>query len=351
MAIGRISGPMLKADLLREGVDLAFETDLLYLDVNNNRIGINKTNPEFDLDVAGTVRVPSIEITSIANIGNITISGNTIDSNIDVLELGTEDTVVYQKKINIDDIEIESNVIRTITPDTNLELRPTENAIVEIFSDTNVYGDIFITGNITTEGDIIIGDNRLEDTVVFNAKLDSDLIPTTTDTFNLGSTTKRWNTLFAKEIYVDTIDIEQLLTTEKISVDDIEIDNNEIKTVTANTDLKLTAQGTGRVNIENFAIKDNIITNIVSNSITVFSNTNNGYFKIGGARGFVVPVGNNLQRPDQAFREAGMIRFNTDDQRLELFNGSVWGSVAGPQAGITAAQAQDIAVELVLMLG
>lgn len=351
MAIGRISGPMLKADLLREGVDLAFETDLLYLDVNNNRIGINKTNPEFDLDVAGTVRVPSIEITSIANIGNITISGNTIDSNVDVLELGTEDTVVYQKKINIDDIEIESNVIRTITPDTNLELRPTENAIVEIFSDTNVYGDIFITGNITTEGDIIIGDNRLEDTVVFNAKLDSDLIPTTTDTFNLGSTTKRWNTLFAKEIYVDTIDVEQLLTTEKISVDDIEIDNNEIKTVTANTDLKLTAQGTGRVNIENFAIKDNIITNIVSNSITVFSNTNNGYFKIDGARGFVVPVGNNLQRPDQAFREAGMIRFNTDDQRLELFNGSVWGSVAGPQAGITAAQAQDIAVELVLMLG
>lgn len=351
MAIGRISGPMLKADLLREGVDLAFETDLLYLDVNNNRVGINKTNPEFDLDVAGTVRVPSIEITSIANIGNITISGNTIDSNVDVLELGTEDTVVYQKKINIDDIEIESNVIRTITPDTNLELRPTENAIVEIFSDTNVYGDIFITGNITTEGDIIIGDNRLEDTVVFNAKLDSDLIPTTTDTFNLGSTTKRWNTLFAKEIYVDTIDIEQLLTTEKISIDDIEIDNNEIKTVTANTDLKLTAQGTGRVNIENFAIKDNIITNIVSNSITVFSNTNNGYFKIDGARGFVVPVGNNLQRPDQAFREAGMIRFNTDDQRLELFNGSVWGSVAGPQAGITAAQAQDIAVELVLMLG
>lgn len=351
MAIGRISGPMLKADLLREGVDLAFETNLLYLDVNNNRIGINKTNPEFDLDVAGTVRVPSIEITSIANIGNITISGNTIDSNVDVLELGTEDTVVYQKKINIDDIEIESNVIRTITPDTNLELRPTENAIVEIFSDTNVYGDIFITGNITTEGDIIIGDNRLEDTVVFNAKLDSDLIPTTTDTFNLGSTTKRWNTLFAKEIYVDTIDVEQLLTTEKISVDDIEIDNNEIKTVTANTDLKLTAQGTGRVNIENFAIKDNIITNIVSNSITVFSNTNNGYFKIDGARGFVVPVGNNLQRPDQAFREAGMIRFNTDDQRLELFNGSVWGSVAGLQAGITAAQAQDIAVELVLMLG
>ena len=41
MAIGRISGPLLKANLLRQGVNLAFENDLLVLDVNNNRVGIN----------------------------------------------------------------------------------------------------------------------------------------------------------------------------------------------------------------------------------------------------------------------------------------------------------------------
>jgi hypothetical protein len=34
MAVGRITGTLLKANLLRDGVDLAFETDLLYLDVN-----------------------------------------------------------------------------------------------------------------------------------------------------------------------------------------------------------------------------------------------------------------------------------------------------------------------------
>ncbi len=32
MAIGRISGPLLKSNLIRDGVNLAFETDLLYLD-------------------------------------------------------------------------------------------------------------------------------------------------------------------------------------------------------------------------------------------------------------------------------------------------------------------------------
>ena len=41
MAVGRISGPLLKENLLRNGIDLAFETNLLYLDVNNQKIGIN----------------------------------------------------------------------------------------------------------------------------------------------------------------------------------------------------------------------------------------------------------------------------------------------------------------------
>jgi len=48
MAVGRISGPLLKANLLRNGVDLAFETDLLYLDVNNSRIGVNTAAPAYD---------------------------------------------------------------------------------------------------------------------------------------------------------------------------------------------------------------------------------------------------------------------------------------------------------------
>ena len=49
--LGRITGPLLEANLLRNGVDLAFETTLLYIDVNDDSIGINK-NPSsvYDLD-------------------------------------------------------------------------------------------------------------------------------------------------------------------------------------------------------------------------------------------------------------------------------------------------------------
>ena len=45
MAIGRITGSVLKSNLTRNGVDLAFETNLLYLDVTNSRVGIGTSSP------------------------------------------------------------------------------------------------------------------------------------------------------------------------------------------------------------------------------------------------------------------------------------------------------------------
>ena len=55
MAIGRITGSVLKSNLTRNGVDLAFETNLLYLDVTNSRIGIGTSEPSTALHVNGTI--------------------------------------------------------------------------------------------------------------------------------------------------------------------------------------------------------------------------------------------------------------------------------------------------------
>jgi hypothetical protein len=61
MAIGRISGQMLKANLLRSGTDLAFETNLLVLDVSNSRVGIGTATPATKLHINSTdaLRLPS----------------------------------------------------------------------------------------------------------------------------------------------------------------------------------------------------------------------------------------------------------------------------------------------------
>jgi len=76
MAIGRISGAMLKANLERLGTDIAFETDLLYIDVINDRIGINTSSPTASLQV-----------------DNITISGSNIRSTSGDLNLGAVEDI------------------------------------------------------------------------------------------------------------------------------------------------------------------------------------------------------------------------------------------------------------------
>ena len=60
MAIGRISGSVLKSNLTRNGVDLAFETNLLYLDVTNSRVGIGTSEPSTALDVSGTITATAL---------------------------------------------------------------------------------------------------------------------------------------------------------------------------------------------------------------------------------------------------------------------------------------------------
>jgi hypothetical protein len=83
MAIGKIKGPMLYDDLARQGVDLSFDGNLLYLDVTARRLGVGTTSPQYGLDVPANVRV-----------ANLTILGNTITSNTGRIGLGSVSSVV-----------------------------------------------------------------------------------------------------------------------------------------------------------------------------------------------------------------------------------------------------------------
>jgi hypothetical protein len=214
MAVGRISGPLLKQNLLREGVDLAFETDLLYLDVNNNRIGINKTNPQFDLDVNGIVRTPTVEATTFADITGVQFSGDTISTTNSTLTIGTGDNVVYQNRLEIDDINLENNVISTDNTNANIEFRPNGTGSVEVHSDMNVTGNIFATGNITADGEITIGDADT-DFITFNAEVNSNIIPDIDNTYNLGSDPdlggKQWGDVYVQNFFAGTIDTTGLI--------------------------------------------------------------------------------------------------------------------------------------------
>ena len=106
MAIGRISGPMLKANLERLGTDLAFETDLLYLDVTNGRIGIKNASPTVALDVTGSAKISSdLTVTGLSDLGNIRLGNNTIsatvlDSNL-ILEANGTGTIELDSDVSV----------------------------------------------------------------------------------------------------------------------------------------------------------------------------------------------------------------------------------------------------------
>tara|TARA_E500000178_G_C17034627_1_gene762649 strand:- start:2374 stop:6153 length:3780 start_codon:yes stop_codon:yes gene_type:complete len=186
MAVGRISGPLLKSNLIRNGIDLAFETDLLYLDVNNQRVGIKTTSPQHELDVNGTTRTTNLTVTNRADIGDVTVQGNTISTTQNFLNLGTLDTVIYQNKLRVDSVDIENNVISTNSSNANLDLAPNGTGTVEVLSNMNVTGNLHATGNITADGDITLGDADT-DNIVLNAEIASDIIPDQTNTYQLGS--------------------------------------------------------------------------------------------------------------------------------------------------------------------
>jgi len=196
MAVGRISGPLLKSNLIRNGIDLAFETDLLYLDVSNQRIGVKNSSPQYDLDITGTMRSTNISVDNNLDIANINITGNTISTSQTYLNLGTLDNIVYQNKARIDGIDIQGNVISTNDSNSNLEFRPNGTGEVHVHSDMNVTGNIHATGNISADGDIIIGDADT-DSITINAEIGSDLIPDQTDTFKIGEAGKIWSEVHA----------------------------------------------------------------------------------------------------------------------------------------------------------
>jgi len=183
MAIGRISGPLLKWNLIRDGVNLAFETDLLYLDVVNSRIGINTATPQYQLDLVGTARTTNLEVLNQIEVGNFTLTGNTISSNLPTISFiasGGEATA-YHSRLTVNDIEIHGNKISTTVSNSNLELDPSGTGKVDIQSATDITGNLAVDGNISATGNITIGGNliigdALSDTITINASIRSDLM-------------------------------------------------------------------------------------------------------------------------------------------------------------------------------
>ena len=98
MAINRIAGQTLQSELLRDGENLAIQdtaldTPVLYVDIGNSRVGVNRDDPTVALDVSGNVLSNNISTGNVSAsnvvVGNILIpsSGNVDVGNVNIANL------------------------------------------------------------------------------------------------------------------------------------------------------------------------------------------------------------------------------------------------------------------------
>ncbi len=232
VALGRIGGPLLDSNLKRKNAgtgeeNLAFgntslvNPTVLYLDVINGRVGINTDTPTHPLNVSN-IRTTNLIVPTQTEIENFVITTNTIqnistaitispdqttDPVIDMVKIGTYDYGSSVAYLNISD-----QLIENINNNSNIEISPNGLGAVNITtSKLYVDGNFTATGNINWDGSLITLGSNDSDNVVFNADVNSNIVPNINETYDLGTALKRWNTIYTEDFPVDNLNLDSAI--------------------------------------------------------------------------------------------------------------------------------------------
>lgn len=350
--LGRISGKLLKDNLTRNGINLAFETDLLYLDVVNKRIGVTTATPTHDLHVNGTTHTTNLIVDGTsAKIGNVIFNTDgSISTQVGTLHIvptGDETIVIEHDRVITDTLDINDNYIAGLVPGRNIELRPNGSGITNISANSYVNGDVAVTGSIFANTDVnikgilTIGDT-IFDTVTVVPDFSQSIIPGDNNLYDLGTDIKRWRNLYIQ----DNAIIPEFISSTVTVSNQMYIAGNSITSLQSNDDLFLTSNE-GTVTLEKISFKDDTITNLLDSAIRI-SSTGNGYLQFAGSFGILIPAGTTEERVGNA---VGDTRWNTDLDYMECFDGTVWQVATGGGATVTQELMEDFGHRYTLIFG
>jgi hypothetical protein len=364
--LGRISGPLLDANLNRLGVDLTFRNysssdDLLYLDVTNNRIGVNKTPAAHRAEIDGTTRTTNLIATTSGDIATITLNGNTFSTDIVstiIIRPNQTSPLVTMDNMIAGNLDFKDNIIKNASVNGSITLDPNGTGITDIQSSTTINGNLGVTGNFRIDGNlqkngnIIVGDT-IYDTVTVVPDFTQSLIPGAHLTYDLGkelgdSTTGRWRKIYAHfNTDIGNLQFNDLTIGNQLT---IESGAPSISTPLSNDSVILNS-ATGNIDIERIRFNGDTITNLDPTAFTLES-TGIGYVRFVGDNGLVIPSGTDATRAVSP--EVGETRWNTQvplSQYLECFDGTVWNTSTGPGATVTQTGMEDLSNVYILILG
>ena len=360
--LGRIGGQVLTDNLLRAGVDLAFETNLLYLDVNNKRIGIKDTTAVYDLDVNSNVKTTDLIVDTQLAIQNLRInSPETITTSVGGIDVFIAGSELFHDRLITNNLVFDGNLISS-TNNSNIVLDPNGSGTVELRASTNVTGDVRVTGNISMAGDLTglgtltIGDQTI-DTVTINTDFTQSIIPGDDLSYALGadagdSSPRRWAELHSPDwTNISTgawpgsgLRPQTVTVSSQMRIDGF---INKISGIQSNEDILLNPD-TGITYVERTKWQDNDITNLNNTALTIAS-TDIGYTRFTGTNAVVIPSGDNSERRSNP--ELGETRWNTEIGYLECFDGNVWVISTGGGEEVTQEVMDDLGNVYTLILG
>jgi len=196
--LGRIGGGVLAANLERQGINLSFKnqansTPVLFFDVTTKQIGFNTDilTPGRDFSISTKLRTVDFK-NDIFDTPSYNIQNNRIEVDSGNILLNAVEKI-QASRLATDDLRIQDNAIFSNDENTDIEIRSVKD--VDIYSDFIINGNLFSSGNIVLQSDFIFG-NEIEDTVIFDAKIESSLIPKENNTRSIGSNELQWNNFY-----------------------------------------------------------------------------------------------------------------------------------------------------------
>lgn len=363
--LGRISGPLLTENLLRDGVDLSFrnqsvDPDLLLLNVSGSKVSVNTVGAQ-DLNVGGTFGNTDLIVGQSTTVDTVTVISNIFSTTVGGISIIPQQSMplVIFDRLLAGDLKFDGNVVSNTAANGSIALSPNGTGSVQLQADAVVNGDLAVSGNFAISGNlsknsnIIVGDT-IYDTVTVIPDFTQSLIPGAALTFDLGkelgdSTTGRWAEVYAHDnSNIGDLEFDFFTISEQLRIDP---QTASIFTLQSNDSVILNPD-TGRIDVESFRFQQNTVTNLMANTAAILSSTGIGYVRFMGDNGAVIPAGLDAER--NLTPEVGDTRWNTNnpiDNFLECYDGTVWNLATGPGGSISAVQNEDLGNAYILMLG
>jgi hypothetical protein len=209
--VGKISGQMLESNLLRRDMqtgdeNLAFDTDLIFIDVFNNRVGIKTDTPFRPLLVNSVLSSTNFIVDTVLTTPNFTISSNTIDLDSGNIELSATGigAEIQSTGIQSGNLKFDQNEISNLVLNQDIDLNPSGLGKVNFYNELRIDGDLHATGDIIADGNVTLGSDDT-DNIIFNAKIGSDINPDQTNTYDIGNSAKKFDNLYTYLINGQTL--------------------------------------------------------------------------------------------------------------------------------------------------